>query len=164
MKAISILIITVLFSGASLFAQSIERSVIAVLGASAEAGDLQLEYTAGEAVISTLSDGDLTITQGFHQGTLQTTGLRGLPLSVSYKIYPNPVTTELWLNLEGSDLDLQVAIYNAAGQPVGTFRKIKAAGHWKESFDLSRQTPGAYLVVIMDERGTWLQSHKVLKL
>ena len=68
MKAIFILLFPLLITGGSLCAQSIERSVIAALGASAEAGNVQLEYTAGEAVVLTLSSEETTLTQGFHQG------------------------------------------------------------------------------------------------
>lgn len=164
MKAIFILLFALLLAGGSLRAQSIERSVIAALGASAEAGNIQLEYTVGEAVVRTLSNEETTLTQGFHQGTLQTTDLQGLPLEVNYKLYPNPVTTDLWLSMDGPNLDFQAIIYNAVGQPVGAQRRVKAAGHWQESFDLSGQAPGAYFLVIMDRNGVWLQSHKVMKL
>jgi hypothetical protein len=66
--------------------------------------------------------------------------------------------------MDGPNLDFQAILYNAAGQPVGAQRRVKAVGHWQESFDLSRQAPGAYFLVIMDRNGAWLQSHKVIKL
>jgi hypothetical protein len=152
-----------LFSS-TLAAQSIERSVIGSSGTSAQAGDLQLDYTVGEAVINTLSTPDLTLTQGFHQGVLQTTGLTGLPLEIGYQIYPNPVTSELWLSMQGPDLNFWALIYDATGRPLGVRRQIKASGYWKEAFDLSAQAPGAYFLVIMDGKGAWLESHKVMKL
>lgn len=145
-------------------AQVIERSVIGSIGASATSGDHQLDYTVGEAVIITLNSADQTLSQGFHQGSLETTGLNGLPVAVSYKIYPNPVADRLWLRMEGPDLNFYALLYNAAGQPLGAKRQVKAAGHWQEAFDLSQHPPGAYFLVITDRRGQWLQSHKVVKL
>lgn len=162
MKILYILLFTGLLSG-GLNAQYIERSVIGSTGASVQAGDLQLEYTVGEAVVNTLSTSTIMLTQGFHQGNLQTTGLNGLPKAVSYQLFPNPVTTELWLSMEGPDLDFWAILYNATGQPLGARQAVKASGYWKGSFDLSRQSPGVYFLVITDQRGKWLQSHKVIR-
>lgn len=163
MKAIFFFVITALI-GHIVTAQSIERSVISSLGSSVQAGDLQLDYTVGEAAVLALGNEDLLLTQGFHQGTLETTGLNGLPLDIRYRIYPNPATTEVQLQLEGPELDFQVILYDTSGRPLGAKRRIKAVGHWQSVFDLSQQTPGNYFLVIMDRNGHWLQSHKVMKL
>ncbi len=47
----------------------LDRAVIGSIGGSQTiSGNQQIEFTAGEAVITTVSSSDLTLTQGFHQG------------------------------------------------------------------------------------------------
>lgn len=155
---------TILFFGSGLWAQSLERSVVASAGASVQAGNIVLDYTVGETVVATIGNGNLVLTQGFHQGELMTTDLRGLPAQAAYKVFPNPTGDELWMTMEGPELDYRVAIFNNAGQPVqGAERQVKASGFWQGQFDVSKLASGAYFVVILDSRGEWLKSHKVIK-
>jgi hypothetical protein len=51
-------------------AQTIERQVIGSAGTTLTNGTVSLDFTVGELVVSTISDGTTTLTQGFHQGTI----------------------------------------------------------------------------------------------
>lgn len=148
-----------------LAAQSIERSVIAAGGTTAQAGNIQLEYTIGETAVQSLESATILLTQGFHQGELMTTtGLSGLPVDISYKVYPNPVGETLRFSMDGPDLDFWVVLYDLQGRPLPEGRRqVRAFGHWQESFDLSQQASGTFLLVITDAQGRWLKSHKVIK-
>ena len=53
------------------FGQSIERQVIGSAGETLTNGSVQLDFTVGELVVSTITDGTTTLTQGFHQGEIQ---------------------------------------------------------------------------------------------
>jgi hypothetical protein len=59
-----------LLIGMSLQAQSIERQVIGSSGTSFSNASVQLDFTVGELVVSTLTDGSTILTQGFHQTNL----------------------------------------------------------------------------------------------
>ncbi|MCB0628301.1 MAG: T9SS type A sorting domain-containing protein [Saprospiraceae bacterium] len=165
MLRIIIIIAAGILFGNMLHAQSLERQVIASTGSSVQNAGLQLDYTVGEVVVTTLTNTDLQLTQGFHQGQLMTTGLDGLPTRIDYRIYPNPVTATLWVSMEGPEFDYIITLYSTGGQEVpGARKKVEASGFWKESFDLSRQAAGSYQLVISDRKGNWLASHQIIKM
>jgi hypothetical protein len=165
MQRFIILFSAVILFGNILNAQSLERRVIATAGNTAQTGGLQLDHTVGEVIVTSLNNGELQLTQGFHQGQLMTTGLDGLPIQVDYKIYPNPVASTLWMIMEGPDLDYIIVLYNTNGQMLaGTKKVVKASGFWKESLDLSGLVAGSYQVVISDGKGKWLASHQIVKM
>lgn len=62
------------------------------------------------------------------------------------KIYPNPVTTELTVEIQGMDenIDASISIIDQAGRLV--ISQIKATG--SNLIDLSRLSPGNYFMVI----------------
>lgn len=144
--------------------QSIERQVIASGGDSATNGNISLDFTIGEAVVTTLTASDLILTQGFHQGALMTTRVNELPISVKYKIYPNPTQEQLWLEITGEALDFYVLLYNELGQSLSvTKRHVQGIGQWQGSFDLSKLSAGLYLLVFTNATGEWLASYKLVK-
>ncbi|WP_299886064.1 hemagglutinin protein [uncultured Lacinutrix sp.] len=53
------------------FGQSIERQVIGSSGSTLSNGSVSIDFTVGELVVTTISDGTTTLTQGFHQQTIQ---------------------------------------------------------------------------------------------
>ena len=80
-----------------LSAQSIELSptVIASAGNYAEAGNISLSWTLGEIAVSTLSGGNLILTQGFQQSFDNGTGFNLDPIKWQIFAYPNPVENQL---------------------------------------------------------------------
>lgn len=145
-------------------AQSIERKVIATAGTSVVVGNIQVDYTVGETVVQTSIAGNLIVTQGFQQGNLIATGVTGLPARVSYRVFPNPTTAEILVELEGPKLDYYAAIANLAGQALGDLEHhFNGTGKLQRTFDLSGMPAGVYLLVFKDHLGKPLTSVKVVK-
>lgn len=148
----------------ALASQSLERKVVASAGASVKAGNLQVDYTVGEAVVQTLATGSLILTQGFQQGDPVVTGVWGLPANVRYRVFPNPASTEILVELEGPKLDYYVALVSLSGQVLGGFAHyFNGSGKLERAFDLSNLPAGVYFVVFKDRLGQPLASVRVVK-
>lgn len=97
-KAITFLSFIVL-SAQIAIGQDIELSptVIASGGGFAESGEISLSWTIGELAVTTLSQGEIKLTQGFQQGFVIGTGIQLDPIHWNINAYPNPVQNELHL-------------------------------------------------------------------
>jgi hypothetical protein len=64
-----------------------------------------LAWSVGEAVISTVSDGTNTLTQGFHQSRYEITAIGENDITdVNIQVFPNPVADYINIEIESSDL------------------------------------------------------------
>ncbi|WP_346819798.1 T9SS type A sorting domain-containing protein [Rapidithrix thailandica] len=161
---IQIIIMGLLFGSSPLFAQSIEQSVIASSGLSVQTGGIQLDFTVGETCVTSLEAATIVLNQGFQQNALIATGLKGLPANISLKVYPNPFERELWITLEGPDLNFWVQLYDISGRPLREAKyPVQASGYWQQHIDFSRHPSGSYLVVITSLKGEWLSIYKLIK-
>ncbi|WP_415372298.1 hypothetical protein [Patiriisocius sp. Uisw_047] len=67
MKNIKNISLGLLLCTTGLFAQSIEREVVASAGETISNGAVSLDFTVGELAVSDISNGDVVLQQGFHQ-------------------------------------------------------------------------------------------------
>lgn len=83
------------------FAQfSIEPSVLASGGNYAETDNMSISWTIGELATTTLSSGDMILTQGFQQPLDFGTGIMAEELNWGITAYPNPVTNTLYVKFD----------------------------------------------------------------
>ncbi|OMQ12158.1 T9SS type A sorting domain-containing protein [[Flexibacter] sp. ATCC 35103] len=114
----------------------------------ATAGIITVSVAAGNHTISKKDTANL-----FYVKTAYST--LGLNENLDYsqvKVYPNPVTNQLYIS---SDNVQKVEIYNVIGMLLKTIEKNI------ESVDLSNLTPGNYIVRITTDKGTF--SKKIIK-
>lgn len=100
MKKLISLFVAIFLTSSIGFSQvaSLSPSVIASAGNYSEAGNISLSWTLGEIAVSTLTEGNLILTQGFQQSYLDggdTTGIDLNPIDWQILAYPNPVRDEL---------------------------------------------------------------------
>lgn len=65
-----ILFIAILLISSSLFSQTLERTVIGSSGTTLSNASVSLDFTVGELMVTTLSNGTTTLNQGFHQESI----------------------------------------------------------------------------------------------
>lgn len=75
-------------------------TVIASAGSYAEADNISLSWTLGEIAVTTMSQGDIVLTQGFQQGYANGTSIDENPLDWQIIAYPNPVRTNLSIQFD----------------------------------------------------------------
>jgi len=129
-------------------AQTLQNEVVAAGGESYSTSTAGLDWTLGETVVESWSNG-VKLAQGFHQVFELATPVFERPCSnIEIKVYPNPATD--WLALETDAYQpLTATLYDLYGRTLLT----PQFGLQTEKLDLSALPPGTYLVGVADEAG-----------
>ena len=151
-----------------LYAQSIERYVIGSAGGSYYNGvDFEMDYTVGEVAITTISNTNNTLTQGFQQPyTLAWVAVQeysGDPARVI--LYPNPIVDQLSINIENAQTGTyRIMVFDLLGQLLND-EQVTAGFDNKATIDIDfgRYATGNYFVRIMHDRKI-IQTGKVVKI
>lgn len=101
--------------------QSISNQVVASGGQYSSANGNSLEYTVGEAAVTTLSGNTYLLTQGFHQPY---PGISGIPedpyANLQVTLYPNPSADQVNILFEGKNIPaLTGMLFDAQGKALG---------------------------------------------
>ncbi len=94
-KRIFFVLAAIFFSVCGFSQIALEPSVIASGGSYAETETMSISWTLGELATTTLSGGDMILTQGFQQPIDFETGISTQELNWEITAYPNPVSDEL---------------------------------------------------------------------
>lgn len=90
------------------------QEVVSTQGDSYSNGSANIDFTIGEVVIDTGTDGTNDLTQGFHQTNWNFLGMEDFALDYEAIIFPNP--TEDVLNIRTSMFDnVTYTLYDAKG-------------------------------------------------
>src|SRR4030042_2117182 len=100
------------------YGQPNPQQVVAAAGNSSENRETIIEWSLGETVIATLTNGNITLTQGFQQPRLSVTVIKsidGLPFTI--EVYPNPTDDLLLIKLDYDEArDFQYLMYDVNGK------------------------------------------------
>ena len=156
------ILFTILLSGGFMIltsAQSINRQVIATAGNKQSNASYQLTSTIGEPVIG-LKKTTVTIHQGFLTGTDNTTlSIKELIVNTDVKVYPNPFTDLVNINLKNNLQKVTATVYNITGKQVVQF-KINTA---MKPVNLTHLANGMYLIQLHFTETNTSKSFKILK-
>ena len=132
--------------------QKVDRSVIVPGGEYYEAPSTNIEWTLGELAVGDFMVGDILLTQGFHQGNLVVTSIRGPEPLIQLKAYPNPVLDILIIETEKPDLGYRLVDINGSVLENGKIRSVPF------ELDLTGFPSGIYFLWIEE-----YQTHKIIK-
>jgi hypothetical protein len=121
MLKIQILGVVCLAFSSGIFAQATERTSLNNGGNSLAANGIILDISIGQTAVSTLSQGNVIITQGFQQGYLFSVGTENTQARpVSVAVFPNPAHESLFIqNTDDNAIqDASWQIFGPAGQLV----------------------------------------------
>jgi hypothetical protein len=108
---------------------------------------LNVSWTIGESVIETFTGENYVLTQGFQQPGLALVGIENLDEQFAdVKVYPNPTSDYVRLDLNVDIKNLSYRLLNASGKVIDT--EIIQNPSTKISF--SEVEAGIYLVQLMD--------------
>lgn len=147
-------------------AQTIERQVLGAAGGSMTAGGILHAYTVGEPCTTPLWDGELYLTQGFHQtagfSVLIADAMNGMEL----RAFPNPTRNAVHLELTANAHRLvDVTVHDALGKWVMASPTLATGpGIARSTVDLSAFAAGTYIIRLLDSEGAWTRSIRVEKL
>ncbi|MDX2284986.1 MAG: T9SS type A sorting domain-containing protein [Bacteroidia bacterium] len=159
----NLLCISLLMAG-GLSAQSIERSVIGAAGGSGSTGSVQVDWTSGEAAVTTVEAGAFILNQGFHQGDLSRTSIEP-EIRIGYRLYPNPARERVTVHLSADrSVQLRLEMSDAAGRSLGREdREVRLDPDAELSWDLSGWAEGYYLLTVRDLRGRVVHTFRIEK-
>jgi len=150
---LSLLILTI-----SMGAKS--QNVMSTLGGGSTVGTMSISYTVGEAVVSTIENNAIKLNQGFHQPRYVLTAIKETFPEGAVKVFPNPTTSILEVQLEGIALEnIQISLTDVAGRNIAT-SKIHSM-HWQT--DISNLADGYYVLTVSDIKNLKSNSFKIFK-
>ncbi len=116
-----------------------------------------IDFTVGEVIINTGSNGTNDLTQGFHQTNWNFLGVEDFAPDYQATIFPNP--TEDVLNIRTSTFEnVTYTLYDTQGKLV--MQNILSAE--QTPIQVSQLAPGAYSLCINDQTGQ-LKNFKLIK-
>lgn len=146
-----------LFGAIALSLQLFGQEVVSTQGDSYTNTSGSIDFTIGEVVINTETDGTNDITQGFHQTNWHFLGVENYTPSYEATIFPNP-TSEV-LNIKTSKFEkVTFTLYDAQGKLIlqGVLSAEQTPIH------VSHLSPGSYSIVL--NNGTQnLKTFKLMK-
>lgn len=132
--------------------------VISSQGQTINGSNGSLQYTVGEVIISTISNGENGLTQGFHQTKWTLEVLDSVP-DINVSIYPNPASEVL--NIETTLYENTIfTLYDAKGRVVieEELTSIKTA------VNVAHLARGGYFLVFRNEAlKLSVKTHKIIK-
>lgn len=116
-----------------------------------------IDYTIGEVVINTVSDGTNDITQGFHQTNWNFLSLEDNMPEMTVNVFPNPLTDVLMVQTKGFEL-IQLELFDNNG------RIVYEGEMTSSSFPIpvSRLSSGNYNLKL-SKNNTILKTFKLIK-
>ncbi|HVI48158.1 MAG TPA: T9SS type A sorting domain-containing protein [Chitinophaga sp.] len=127
----------------------LNRQVMASGGGSGTLSNARIQYTIGEPVITTITDGRTLLTQGFQQPE----ELPKLPPGVNpvkgYIIFPNPAATSTKIQFDLlSDAAVTIEVINTAGQTLFSQYKQMGAGKTVVVLPVNHFAAGIYTIML----------------
>ena len=133
------------------------QEVIATQGDSYSNTNANIDFTIGEVIIDTGSDGNNYITQGFHQSNWNFTGLEDYAPNYEVSIFPNP-TSEI-LNIRTSVFEnVTYTLYDAQGKLI--IQNILSTE--QTPIQVGQLTTGKYSL-ILSSKNQKLKTFKLIK-
>lgn len=107
----------------------------------------ELSWCLGEAVTETLNASSGIFTQGFCQPDEIITSIKENDFDAKIKVYPNPFSSEITIDISNYKNKLNGAIYSSSGQEIEAFEINEPVKH----LQLNNYKPGVYYVRIIDD-------------
>ena len=134
------------------------QEVIATQGESYSNASAIIDFTIGEVIINTGTDGTNDLTQGFHQTNWNFLGMEDYAPNYQATIFPNP--TEDVLNIKTSTFEnVTYTLYDAQGKLV--MRNILSAE--ETPIQVNQLAPGSYSLTLNNETQN-LKTFKLVKI
>jgi len=114
MKKRIITLITLVLIGGTISAQEL----ISAAGGQYATGTKSIDWSLGEVVIATFSEGDYVLTQGFHQSNVTVTAIDEIPgTGLHVTVYPNPASDYVTVRLADTPPEgTGYGLYDFSGQ------------------------------------------------
>lgn len=141
-------------------AQSLSPQIISTSGTSFTNGSDQLDWTLGELATSALTNGNNSLSQGFHQTNLNVTSVDNFDDEYGLTIFPNPAIDLLQIQFEKANENNLIELYSTEGKLL-----LTQSSNYNTlcQIDMSMYKVGTYLIKI-NNKNTKGKSYRIVKL
>lgn len=136
----------------------IGQEVIGSSGGTMNDGSISMDYTLGEVVIFTGSNGTNDLTQGFHQTNWQFSSIDVYQVNYTIALFPNPTTNNLVISTEQFE-GLHYLIFDSNGKIILN-GELQLA---ETTLDVSNLAQGKYTVTVSNQDSE-IQSYHLIKI
>ncbi len=134
------------------------QEVISTQGDSYSNGSNTIDFTIGEPVTETVSDGTNDLTQGFHQTLLTITSVEDLDVDILVNLFPNPTAEFANLTIEKYE-GLKFQLFDVTGNLL----KQAALTGSKTSVNMSEYPMGMYLLTLTNQKDKKIKTYQIIK-
>ena len=137
------------------------QAVIGSVGGSGTVGAMHLDYTVGEAMVSTINNNRTTLNQGFHQARYVVTAVQEAFAPGTINVFPNPTSAMLQIEFKAIEFkNLRISLHDELGRSINTSKADAAT--WQTN--LSGLGSGYYMLTVTDRKNLKTSSFKILKI
>ncbi len=137
-------------------AQSIEPSVVNASGGWIQNATVLVEWSLGEPAITTISNAENIVTQGFIQPHLEISGVDGLIPGEEITVYPNPARDHLLFKTNSTRI-ASLTVYDLLG-------RVVLENAFVSDLDIHQLPGGVYFVSLLDAKSRLLTTFKIIKI
>ncbi len=164
-KGTRVLIFLLLASQGNTIAQQLSHQVLVPVAGIITTGDVNYTQTGGETAVEIIGSSDFVFTQGFQQPGVKYSK-ENVPAGNGVKVYPNPVTDYLYVELFGSGArSFRIDIINLTGSVIQNEKLIFNDQFWhRETLSFEQLSTGLYFVRIISDDGIVNRTFKIEKM
>lgn len=152
----SIIILILFLAGSVVSAQE----VVSSNGDSKSAAGVEVSWTIGEAVIETLIDGSITLTQGFQQTKLTITAVSELLIpGLEIKVFPNPTPDIITIHFSEYIENSRYFLYDLRGKLL----ENKLINSADTEINMEKYAGGQYILKLTNKSRQPIQTFKIIK-
>lgn len=134
------------------------QEVISTQGDTYQNANGSIDFTIGEPVIATVTNGNYDLTQGFQQTNWNFAGVEDHQPDYEATVFPNPMESQL--HVKTNDFNgVRFVMYDANGQVVNNNELTGEI----TAIEVNELTPGAYNLVLIDVNENYLKTFKLIK-
>lgn len=137
-------------------AQSILPSVVNSSGGAIQNATVFVEWSLGEPAITTISNAQHVVTQGFLQPNLVITGTDDPVFGEEVTVYPNPFSSHLFFQTTSTRIE-SLLVRDLLGRQL-----LETA--FSGEVDLGQLPSGVYFISLLDGKSRVLSTFKVIKI
>jgi len=165
MKRLGFIMLFSLGSLVALYSQQLSHQVIVPVAGIVSDSKVNYSQTAGETAVEIVGCIQYVFTQGFQQPGIRITP-ENPPQGTGVKVYPNPVTDQLTIELFGETArKFRIEIVNVTGTIAYSDSKVFYSQYWyKDPVDVQNLMKGVYVVRIFSDDAMIRRAFKIEKL
>jgi hypothetical protein len=162
---IKVLVLFLLVSCTTLFSQQLSHQVLVPVAGVSSNSTISYSQTIGETAVEIISSSEYTFTQGFQQPCIKFSK-EAPPPGNGVKVYPNPVTDILNIELFGEEArTFKIELITISGTIVKSEKIVFSGPYWKlQEIAVDSFSKGLFFVRIISDDGVINRTFKIDKM